>query len=71
MGNRVGRRGLTVRSRTELPGKCKSEDGTSLSGRVEATTGIIRYAVTLAMDENTRMGREALHLVKTRWGQQF
>ena len=52
---------LTMYARTELSGKRRGEGGTSLPGRVEATMGTIMYMATLAADENTRMGREALH----------
>ena len=34
-------------------------------------TRIIRYMATLAMDDNTQMGREALHRVEMQWGRRF
>ena len=71
MGFGVGGRCLTVYTRTELSGKRRSEGGTSLPGRVEAMTRIIRYMATLAMDDNTQMGREALHRVEMQWGRRF
>ena len=55
----------------ELSGKCMSEGGTSLSDRVEATMGVIMCMATLATDENTLMGREALHRVETQYGRPF
>ena len=33
--------------------------------------GVIMSMSTLATDENTRMGAEALHRVETQWGQTF
>ncbi|CAN0566100.1 unnamed protein product, partial [Laminaria digitata] len=62
---------LTLYARTELSGKWKSEGGTSLTDRVEATLGIIMHMATLAIDEHTRMRQEALHRVETEWGRQF
>ena len=58
-------------ARTELSGKRRSEGGTSLADIVKATMGMIMYMVTLVTDENTRMGREALHPVETQWGRPF
>ena len=48
---------LTMYVRTELSGKRRTEGGTSLPDRVEATIGVIMYMATLATDENTRIGR--------------
>ena len=62
---------LTSYARTELSRRRMSEGGTSLPDRVEATMGMIMHMVTLATDENTRMGREALHRVKAQWGRPF
>ena len=47
------------------------ESETSLPDMGEATTGVIMYMATLATDEETRMGREALHRVETQWGRSF
>ena len=52
-------------ARAELSGKLRSEGGTSLPDRVEATMGVIMYMAALAADENTRMRREELHRVET------
>ena len=52
---------LTSYARTELSGRQSGEGGTSLTDRVEKTMGVIMYMATLATDENTQMGREALH----------
>ena len=52
---------LTSYARTELSGRQSSEGGTSLPDRVEETMGVIMHMATLATDENTQMGREALH----------
>ena len=52
---------LTSYARTELSGRQSGEGGTSLPDRVEKTMGVIMYMATLATDENTQMGREALH----------
>ena len=62
---------LMMYARTKLSGFSRSEDGTSLPDRVEATMGVIMSMSTLATDENTRMGAEALHRVETQWGQPF
>ena len=62
---------LMMYARTKLSGFRRSEDGTSLPDRVEATIGVIMYVATLAMDENTRVGRGALYRVETKWGRQF
>ena len=62
---------LTPYARTELSWRRRGEGGTSLPDRVEATMGMIMHMVTLATDENTRMGREALHRVKAQWGRPF
>ena len=62
---------LTSYERTELSRGRRSEGGTSLPGRVEAATEVIMYMATLATDDNTRMGTEALHRVETQWGRPF
>ena len=62
---------LTSYARIEMSGKRRSEGGISLPDRVEATMGVIMSMSTLATDENTRMGAEALHRVETQWGQTF
>ena len=62
---------LTSYARTEMSGKRRSEGGTSLPDRVEATMGVIWYMATLATNENTRMGREALFRVETQSGRPF
>ena len=33
--------------------------------------GVIMYMATLTTDENTQMGREALHRVEKQWGRPF
>ena len=33
--------------------------------------GVIMYMATLVTDENTQMGRKALHRVETQWGRPF
>ena len=48
---------LTSYARIEMSGKRRSEGGTSLPKRVEATMEMIMYMATLATDEDTRMGR--------------
>ena len=55
---------LTSYARTELSRRRRGEGETSLPDKVEATMGMIMHMVTLATDENTRMGREALHRVE-------
>ena len=62
---------LTSYARTELSRRRRGEGGTSLPDRVEATMGVIMHMVTLATDEITRMGREALHRVETQWGRRL
>ena len=62
---------LTSYARTELSRRRMSEGGTSLPDRVEATMGVIMYMATPATDENTRMGRAALHRVETQWERPF
>ena len=62
---------LTSYARIDMSGKRRSEGGTSLPDRVEATMGVAMYMATLATDENTWMGREALSRVETQWGRQF
>ena len=62
---------LTSYARIEMSGKRRSEGGISLPDRVEATMGVIMYMATLAMDENTQMGRETLFRVETQWGRPF
>ena len=56
---------LTAYARTEMPAKRRSEGGITLPDRVEATMGVIMYMATLATDENTWMGREALFRVES------
>ena len=62
---------LTSYARTEMSGKRRSEGGTSLPDRVEATMGVTMYMATLATDENTRMRTQALFRVETQWGRSF
>ena len=56
---------LTSYARTDRSGKRWSEGEPSIPDSVEATMGVIMYVATLATDENTRMGREALDRVET------
>ena len=62
---------LTSYARTEMSGKRRSEGVTSIQDRIEVTMGEIMYMATLATDENTRMGKEALYRVETQWGRPF
>ena len=54
---RISDLNLTSYARIEMSGKRRSEGGTSLPKRVEATMEMIMYMATLATDEDTRMGR--------------
>ena len=58
-------------ARTELSGRRRGDGGKSLLDRVDATMGVIMYMAPLATDQNTQMGREALHRVETQWGGPF
>ena len=62
---------LTLYARTQRSGKHKTEGGTSLPDRLEATLGVIMRMETLATDPHTKTGREALDRVETQWGQKF
>ena len=62
---------LTMHARTEPSGKRRGDGGTSLPDRVEATMGAVMYMETLATDDNTWVGREALRRVGMQWGRQF
>ena len=46
---------LMMYVRVDLSGKRRSEGGTSLPDRAEATMEVIMYMATLVTDENTRM----------------
>ena len=62
---------MTMYSRTEKSGKRRSEGGTALPDRVEATLGVILYMARLATDGHTKMGRDALGRVESQWGKPF
>ena len=62
---------MTMYLRTENSGKRRSEGGTILPDRVEATLGGILYMAMLATDVHTKMGREALGRVQSQWGKPF
>ena len=55
---------MTMYSRTEKSGKRRSEGGTVLPDRVEATLGVILYFERLAANVHAKMGREALGRVE-------
>ena len=58
---------LNMFSRTEKSEKRRSEGGTALPERVEATLVVIFHMAKLATEEHTKMGREALERVETQW----
>ena len=59
---------MTTYSRTEKSGKGRSNGGTALRGRVEATLGVNLYITKLATDVPTKMGQEALKQMENQWG---
>ena len=62
---------MTMYSRAEKSRKRRSEGGTALPDRVEATLGVILYMARLATDVHTKMGREASGRVESQWGKPF